>query len=150
MSQQEFLAALSQFVLNYTTEDRDDFRFQWNGKESEHFEDENEEIRGFIADWILDNPDAAPLPLISDVLLEDALWAQQAWRAPLQLGPLLELLLRRGGVSCLATFSEVVTACSTSISQPMATALLSQLKALPARASDPTLETTMDLLQRLC
>ncbi len=150
MSQQEFLAALSQFALSYTPEDRDDFRFQWNGKESENFEDENEEIRGFIADWILDNPDTAPLPLISDVLLEDALWAQQAWRAPLHLGPLLELLLSRSGVASLATFAEVVTACSTSISQPLATALLRQLKALPAKASDTTLETTMDLLQRLC
>ena len=150
MSQQEFLAALSQFALSYTPEDREDFRFQWNGKESENFEDENEEIRGYIADWILDNPEDAPLPLISDVLLEDALWAQQAWRASPFVDPLLQLLLRRSGIAGLATFAEVVTACAASISKPLASALLIQLRALPSRASDPTLETTMDLLQRLC
>ena len=150
MSQQEFLTALSHFALNYTPEDRDDFCFQWNGKESENFEDENEEIRGFLADWILDNPDAAPLPLLRDILLEDARWAQQAWRAPLHFGPLLELLLLRSAVGDWVDFAEVVTASSTTISQSLAKELLTQLKARATHSSTPAMQTAQDLLQRLC
>ena len=95
----EILAELDDFALNYTPEDRDDFAFQWNGKVSDNFEDENEDIRGYLAAWVLKHPDQAPLDLIRDILLEDALWAQQAWRTPDHTPKLLKLLTTRGGAT---------------------------------------------------
>lgn len=95
----EILAELNDFALNYTPEDRDDFAFQWNGELSDNFEDENEDIRGFLAAWVLKHPDQAPLDLIRDILLEDALWAQQAWRTPDHTPKLLKLLTSRGGAT---------------------------------------------------
>jgi len=108
MSDEEALAQIEEFALGYVPADRDEFRFQWNGKESEEFEDENDEIRGLIADWILLNPDRAPLELIRDVLREDALWAQQAWQVPAHVAPLLEVLKRRGGAAYVQEFAAVL------------------------------------------
>jgi hypothetical protein len=95
----EILEELNDFALNYTPEDRDDFAFQWNGKESENFEDENEDIRGYLAAWVLKNPERAPLDLIRDILFEDILCAQQAWRTPDHTHKLLAILTRRGGAT---------------------------------------------------
>jgi hypothetical protein len=88
----DFQAAIEQFALNYTTEDREDFAFAWTGEE-----DDNEEIRGFISDWILDHPEQASIELIRDVLIENANWAQQSWTAPIHSKELIALYERRGG-----------------------------------------------------
>lgn len=108
MSDDEVRAQIEEFAMGYTLKDRDDFRFQWNGKESEEFEDENEEIRALLGEWILQNADRAPLDLIRDVLREDALWAQQAWRVPDHVKPLLEVLKRRGGAAYVDEFGAVL------------------------------------------
>lgn len=97
MADPEVFAQIEEFALSYTTAERDEFRFQWNGQDSDQFEDENEEIRQWIAEWIVANPERAPLDLIRDVLREDAQWAQQAWRVPAHAGELIAILQARGG-----------------------------------------------------
>lgn len=90
---------LDDFARNYTSADREEFAFQWNGKVSDQFEDENEEIRVILAEWVLDHPDEAPLDLIRDILSEDILWVQQSWRPPGHAKPLIDILIRRNAAT---------------------------------------------------
>jgi len=99
------MTAITRFISEYRTADKERIAFAWNGKHAGEFSDANQEFRWAVAKGCIENPALASTELIEHLFLADAEWSRQAWGAPNHFAALGKALLLRGGCCAIDAFS---------------------------------------------
>lgn len=96
---------LEKFVSSYQSNiNFDKVSFKWNGKHADEFEDENDEFRREVAEFIINSVDDVCYELLRDIFIEEAKWAKEAWGTS-NVFPLIgEKLLRVGQEHAILDF----------------------------------------------
>ena len=93
------------FVKRYEPSHLGRIDFDWNGKHTNEFEDRNQDFRGEVTSYVVENPGAASVHLLQDLLAAYARWSREAWCAPHDYARVAALLLERGGPDVLPSFA---------------------------------------------
>jgi hypothetical protein len=99
------MTGVDDFISRYTPDLRKHIDFAWNGKHADEFEDLNQVFRWEIVNRCRAQPELASINLLEHLFLADAEWTTEAWGPPRHFANLGELLLKRGQVTALETFS---------------------------------------------
>jgi hypothetical protein len=96
---------LEQFVSVYQSDmNFDKICFKWNGKHADEFEDENDEFRREVAEFIINSPENVPYELFRDIFIEEAKWAKEAWGTSKVFPMIGEKLLKIGQEDAILDF----------------------------------------------
>jgi len=86
---------LNNFIENYSSNDFDKIKFDWNGKHADEFKDNNLTFRKELVEYIVPYLSSVNLELIRDLYIELSKLAKEAWGAPKHFNLLgQELILR--------------------------------------------------------
>jgi hypothetical protein len=92
------------FIEAYTSEDLYRIKFDWNGKHSAEFRDENQKYRKEIWDKIKSGQAQPHSNLLADLLEAETSFAEEAWGIDSYVHEIAEMMLLRGGAEFVETF----------------------------------------------
>ena len=102
MSQTNF----QKFSDNYTSEDFDKIKFDWNGLHGDKLHDNNMEFRTQLCEYLIPQLDKIRLDLIRDLYVETAKSAKETWGIYNKFHLFGDQLLRRGLTTYLFDYLE--------------------------------------------
>ena len=94
------MSAHIEYINNYPDVDRSSIQMIWNGKRGSAFDDRHQGFREKVILNILNNMEEAPIPLIYDLMHEEACWAGKTLTFRYYLPVLLEWLLKNDLEGC--------------------------------------------------
>ena len=97
---------LRSFVENYSKEDFDRIKFDWNGKHGDEFEDKNLVFRTMLAEFMKEDFSFSPDQLIIDMYLALAECGEQSFGIYLNFHLFANELLNRGGAKYFTHYME--------------------------------------------
>ncbi len=112
---------LIKFAENYSSDQYDEIKFDWNGKHGDDFVDINYDFRIQLCETIKDDFSICPDQLIVDLYIELAKWAKEAFCVYNNFHLFANELLERGGVK---NFDKYVEGASKSMDTGMSSGIL--------------------------
>ncbi len=92
------------FADNYTSDDIDRIKFDWNGEHGDNFLDNNYDFRTKLCDYLISQLNSVKLELIRDLYLENANSAKETFGVYNKFHLLGDELLKRGGTTYLMDY----------------------------------------------
>ena len=102
---------IQSFINNYSENDFDRIRFDWNGKHGDEFEDINEIFRIQVCETIKNDFSCASDKLILDLYLELSKHAGESWGIYESYHLFANELLERGGIAFFDAYIEGASQC---------------------------------------
>ena len=102
---------LQTFTENYSSQDFDKIKFDWNGQHAEKFRDNNFDYRMQLCEFLIPQINTVKLDLIRDLYIELSKWAKEAWCVYGKYHLLAQQLLVRGGTDYILDYLNGATQC---------------------------------------